>query len=74
MGMWNWICQRPDVNVLRYTVSSDNAPSMKIIKKLGFELVGEQVDPDDGLELIFEQTVEEFLSRQGPPGSSARFQ
>ena len=74
MGMWNWICQRPDVKVLRYTVSSDNAPSMKIIKKLGFELVGEQVDPDDGLELIFEQTVEEFLSRQGPPGSSARFQ
>jgi ribosomal-protein-alanine N-acetyltransferase len=70
LGMWNWICQRLDVKVLRYTVSSDNAPSMKIIKKLGFERVGEQVDPDDGRELIFEQTVEDFLSRQGPHGNS----
>jgi RimJ/RimL family protein N-acetyltransferase len=74
LGIWNWICQRPDVKVLRYTVSSENVPSMKIIKKLGFERVGEQVDPDDGLELIFEQTVEDFLSRQGPPTSVSRFQ
>ena len=74
LGMWNWICQRPDVKVLRYTVSPDNAPSMKIIKKLSFEKVGEQIDPDDGLELIFEQTVEDFLSRQGHPGSGSRLQ
>jgi ribosomal-protein-alanine N-acetyltransferase len=74
LGMWNWICQRPDVKVLRYTVSSDNAPSMKIIKKLGFEMVGEQVDPDDGPELIFEQSVEDFLGRQGPPGIGSTFQ
>jgi hypothetical protein len=47
---------------------------MNIIKKLGFELVGEQVDPDDGPELIFEQTVEAFRSRQGPPQSGSRFQ
>jgi hypothetical protein len=29
---------------------------------LGFTQVGEQMDPEDGLELIFEQKVEDFLS------------
>ena len=61
IGMWKMICKRPDVKVLRYTVSPDNAPSMHIIKKLGFTQVGEQMDPEDGLELIFEQKVEDFL-------------
>lgn len=47
---------------------------MKIIKKLAFEKVGEQIDPDDGLELIFEQTAQDFLSRQGPSGRGSGFQ
>lgn len=62
MGMWQMITERPDVKILRYTVSPENAPSMHIIKKLGFKLVGEQLDPEDGLELIFEDTVTEFQS------------
>ena len=61
IGMWKMICERTDVKVLRYTVAPDNAPSMHIINKLGFEKVGEQVDPEDGLELIYEQKVEDFL-------------
>jgi len=61
IGMWKMICKRTDVKVLRYTVAPDNAPSMHIINKLGFEKVGEQIDPEDGLELIFEQKVEDFL-------------
>jgi hypothetical protein len=35
---------------------------MHIINKLGFTKVGEQMDPEDGLELIFEKTAAEFLS------------
>jgi len=62
IGMWNTICKRPDVKVLRYTVAPDNAPSMHIINKLGFTKVGEQMDPEDGLELIFEMTAAEFIS------------
>jgi RimJ/RimL family protein N-acetyltransferase len=58
--MWKMICDRPDVKVLRYTVSPTNDASMHIINKLGFALVGEQDDPEDGLELIFEQTVENY--------------
>lgn len=74
VGALRWICQRKDVKVLRCTVSPDNVPSMKIIKKLNFEKVGEQIDSDDGLELIFEQTVQDFLAMQDPSGSGSRCQ
>ena len=56
------ISKRHDVRILRYTVSPDNAPSLHIIRKMGFDLKGEQVDPEDGLELIFEKSVEDFLA------------
>jgi len=62
LGMWGMICKRSDVKILRYTVAPDNEPSMHIINKLGFTKVGEQMDPEDGLELIFEKTAAEFLS------------
>ena len=62
IGMWRMICERPDVNILRYTVAPDNAPSVHIINKLGFDKVGEQMDPEDGLELIYEKSVADFLS------------
>ena len=54
LGAWRWIAQNPEVKILRYTVSPDNAPSLHIVKKLGLDLVGEQWDEEDGLELIFE--------------------
>jgi RimJ/RimL family protein N-acetyltransferase len=60
-GMWRAISNRPDVKILRYTVSPENAPSMHIIKKLEFELVGEQIDDVDGLELIYELPIKEYL-------------
>ena len=56
------IAKRTDVKVLRYTVSPDNEASMHIIKKLGFEQVGEQIDEEDGLELIFEMPILEYLA------------
>ncbi|MFM7949747.1 MAG: hypothetical protein ACKO75_05215, partial [Actinomycetales bacterium] len=62
-GMWQMIIKRPDVKILRYTVSPNNEPSIHIIKKFEFALVGEQIDPQDGVELIFEETAENFLSR-----------
>jgi hypothetical protein len=34
---------------------------MHIIKKLRFIQVGEQIDEEDGLELIFEQSKENYL-------------
>jgi ribosomal-protein-alanine N-acetyltransferase len=34
--------------------SPDNEPSLAIIRKLGFKHTGEQMDEEDGLELVFE--------------------
>lgn len=59
-GMWNWAAHQPDVKYLRYTVSPENAASMAIIKKFEFPQIGEQIDEEDGLELIFEISVEEY--------------
>ena len=36
------------------SVSPDNAPSLAIIRKLGFVRTGEHIDPEDGLEHVFE--------------------
>ena len=65
-GMWRAICQRQDVKVLRYTVSPQNAPSLYIIQKLNFELIGEQIDPEDGIELIYEMSKSEYISKTQP--------
>ena len=61
LGMWNWAAHQPGVKFLRYTVSPTNRPSMAIIKKFEFPQIGEQIDEEDGLELIFETSVEDYL-------------
>ncbi len=40
----------------RASVSPANGPSLGLVAKLGFGWIGEQWDPDDGLELVFERT------------------
>ena len=62
-GMWSEIVKRPDVKILRYTVSPTNEPSMHIIKSCGFALVGEQIDEEDGLELIYEMSAQDYQAR-----------
>jgi RimJ/RimL family protein N-acetyltransferase len=60
-GMWDWAAHQPGVKFLRYTVSPENVESIAIIKNFGFPLVGEQMDEEDGLELIYEAPVEDYL-------------
>ena len=67
IGMWEWISQNPEVQILRYTVDPRNKPSMHIINSLPFHCVGAQYDKDDAVhELIFEATPEAtgFRSKQ----------
>ena len=59
-GMWGWVIENPQVKTLRYTVSPDNLISQHIIKKLGFNLVGEQIDEEDGLEDIYEMSSADY--------------
>jgi RimJ/RimL family protein N-acetyltransferase len=63
-GMWSEIVKRSDVRTLRYTVSPTNLSSMHIIKSSGFALVGEQMDEEDGLELIFEMSSQDYQGRK----------
>jgi RimJ/RimL family protein N-acetyltransferase len=59
------VVKEPGVQTLRYTVSPDNLVSQHIIKKLGFNLVGEQIDEKDGLEQIYELSAEKYQSTIG---------
>lgn len=47
----------PGVRVVRASVSPDNPASLAVVRRAGFVLVGEQVDEQDGLELVHELTV-----------------
>jgi [ribosomal protein S5]-alanine N-acetyltransferase len=69
-GMWSWVINQPNVEVLRYTVAPDNLASIAVVEKFGFACVGQQIDPEDGLEDIYEMPAEEFRIRfsQRPGG------
>lgn len=54
MTMWRFAASHPHVRVLRATARPDNEPSLRIIRGAGFVHVGEQDDPDDGRELVYE--------------------
>jgi RimJ/RimL family protein N-acetyltransferase len=60
--MWCWVVNNPEVKTLRYTVSPDNLISQHIIKKVRFNLVGEQIDEEDGLEEIYEMSSADYRS------------
>jgi RimJ/RimL family protein N-acetyltransferase len=45
------------VKTLRASVAPGNAPSLAVVKKLGLERVGEQIDEIDGLEYVFERPL-----------------
>lgn len=64
-AIWLWAIESPEVRVLRYTVSPDNLPSVKVIEYFGFSLVGQQIDEEDGPEDIYEMTSEDFRKRWG---------
>lgn len=49
-----WARQDPGVAVVRATVDPANRASLATLASLPFELVGEQVDDEDGLELVYE--------------------
>ena len=62
--MWDFAAFHPDVSMLRASVSPTNEPSLAIIKGAGFTHVGEQDDPDDGLEYIFDMTVADYRTKR----------
>ena len=63
IGMWSWVVDQAGVELLRYTVDPNNEASVAVIKKFGFERVGQQIDPEDGPEDIYEMSANEFRRR-----------
>ena len=53
-AVFDWARQEHGIRRFRASVAPDNQPSLRLIGKLGFRRIGEQWDPDDGLELVFE--------------------
>jgi RimJ/RimL family protein N-acetyltransferase len=63
MAMWTWAVDQPGVKSFRYTVSPDNAPSIKVIEYFGFPFTGVQIDEEDGPENVYEISVGEFSKK-----------
>ena len=70
LGMWTWAIAEPGVKVFRYQVGVNNIASQQLIRKMGFTCVGQEVDEIDGLEDIYELTVDEFRQRGSMPTMS----
>jgi len=54
-ALLGWAGRQRGVTVFRASVSPDNERSQHLLAKLGFVQVGEQMDEEDGLELVFER-------------------
>jgi RimJ/RimL family protein N-acetyltransferase len=55
-AMWGWAA-RHGARVLRASIAPHNAPSIALVRRAGFQPVGEQVDEEDGLEVIWERAA-----------------
>ncbi len=53
-ALFDWATRVHRVRRFRASVSPDNDRSLNLIGRLGFHRTGEQWDPEDGLELVFE--------------------
>jgi [ribosomal protein S5]-alanine N-acetyltransferase len=60
--MWRFVAELPTVRTLRATVAPDNTASIAIMEHAGFTHVGEQEDPEDGTELIYEISARDYLA------------
>jgi ribosomal-protein-alanine N-acetyltransferase len=57
-ALMDWAREEKEIDRFIASVAPGNAPSLAIVEKLGFVQTGEQWDEEDGLELVFERSVE----------------
>jgi [ribosomal protein S5]-alanine N-acetyltransferase len=62
--MWDYAATHPDVRTLRATFTPDNEASRRVIERAGLVHVGEQIDEEDGLELVFEIPAADYAARR----------
>lgn len=54
-GVMRWAIEQHGVTRFIASVRPDNLPSQRVVAKLGFRKVGEQIDDIDGIEDVFER-------------------
>lgn len=54
---FDWATREHGVRRFRASVAPGNERSLNLLAKLGFVHTGEQMDPEDGLELVYELTL-----------------
>jgi [ribosomal protein S5]-alanine N-acetyltransferase len=57
-ALMDWAREEHGIHRFIASVAPGNAPSLAIVRKLGFVQRGEQWDEEDGLELVFERRVD----------------
>lgn len=55
-AMFDWAAAEHGIRRFIASVSPTNEPSLNLVRSLGFEQTGEQMDEVDGLELVLEAT------------------
>jgi ribosomal-protein-alanine N-acetyltransferase len=53
-ALMDWAAREHQVTTFRASVGPCNAPSLALVRKLGFKHIGRQWDDEDGEELVFE--------------------
>jgi len=56
-ALMDWARLHHGVSSFYLSIAPDNTPSLAMAAKLGFRHVGDQIDEEDGLELVFELVV-----------------
>jgi [ribosomal protein S5]-alanine N-acetyltransferase len=57
-ALMDWALAEKGIRRFIASVAPENEPSLAIVRKLGFVQTGEQWDEEDGLELVFQRSVE----------------
>lgn len=52
-GLMQWAGRAHGIQRFIVTIAPDNVPSTRLAAKLGFERIGEHVDPVDGIEYVY---------------------
>lgn len=54
LGMMRWARETHRLDTFRLSIDPGSEPSLALAAKLGFVKIGEHIDPEDGLEHLFE--------------------